>query len=130
MKLISILLSMVILASLSIYTFKTYYSPSSKNQQNNQSAISEAYDVQRMTDLQALKTSLISYYSANFSYPGSLEDLIPDYASSIPQDPETFDEYGYEKLDSGYRLYCELSNKDKMKNDRGSDPNYYELVGE
>ncbi|MFH1749621.1 MAG: hypothetical protein ABH837_01870 [bacterium] len=128
MKLISLLLGMVILASLAIYSFKTYYS--SPEGKDGRTAISQAYDVQRMTDLQALETSLANFYSTSFSYPDSLEDLVPDYVSSIPQDPETFDEYGYEQLGSGYRLYCILSDKDKMKNDEGNDPNYYELISE
>ncbi len=129
MKLISILLAVVILASATIYGTKTYFSSSSDGK-DGPSVISQAYDVQRITDLQALETSLANFYSTSYNYPDALEELEPDYASTVPSDPETFDDYGYEQTDSGYRLYCKLSDKEKMKNDEGNDPNYYELISE
>ncbi|MFC1656581.1 hypothetical protein ACFL14_01265 [Patescibacteria group bacterium] len=129
MKLISLLLGVVILAFLSIYAFRTYYT-SSPTGEKGETAISAAYDAQRMADLQGLETALVTYYSTNYNYPDTLEDLIPDFTNSIPKDPETLEDYGYEKTSSGYRLYCKLSSEEKMQNDEGSDPDYYELIDE
>ena len=77
--------------------------------------------------MQALQTAIITYYTTNQDYPRILDDLVPQYASSLPLDTKTDQEYGYKKNSSGFELYCVLGDENKMKNDGGNNPDYYEV---
>lgn len=125
MRLITILLSLTIVAMLGIWMVN--WRLSSNGNQNTESAIKQAYDSQRISDLRALETAVVSFWTGKQKYPQALSDLTPQYINTLPTDPETNETYGYEKDSNGFKLYCKLWDKSKMESDGGNDPNYYEV---
>ena len=70
-------------------------------------------DQKREQDLAALSEALQKYQAAKKSYPNSLQQLVPDYLSSLPTDPLSPKySYRYVKTPTGYRLTAFLETSD------------------
>lgn len=70
-------------------------------------------DTVRKTDLYSLQKILIMYHDDNQGYPGSLSDLEPKYAATVPTDPGTKKPYEYTLLGGGekFNLCADLELK-------------------
>jgi hypothetical protein len=69
-------------------------------------------DIQRETDVVKIRNGLNKYYTARFTYPPALSDLVPDFLQSIPRDPKTGAEYPYKlQGESNYSLCVNFESK-------------------
>ena len=57
-------------------------------------------DSRRKADLAQIQQALETYRSENGSYPTSLNDLTPNYITTLPTDPKTGNSYTYQLTDS------------------------------
>jgi hypothetical protein len=55
-------------------------------------------DKQRETDIVKIRTAIDAYRIAQGSYPGTLNDLLPEYLQAIPLDPKTGASYTYRSM--------------------------------
>lgn len=70
-------------------------------------------DQKRAADLGEISVALQKFYDEKRSYPNSLQQLIPDYLSSLPTDPLSPKyNYRYVKTPTGYRLTGYLETSD------------------
>jgi hypothetical protein len=69
-------------------------------------------DIQRETDVVKIRNGLNKYYTARFTYPQALNDLVPDFLQSIPRDPKTGAVYPYKlQGESNYSLCINFESK-------------------
>lgn len=68
----------------------------------------------RVSDVLALQGALVRFRLERGRFPGSLDDLGPEFAPAggMPRDPETGQPYSYDPVDGGtdYRIATVLSN--------------------
>src|SRR5258708_2594292 len=71
-----------------------------------------ARDGKRKIDLREIQPALELYYQRIGTFPatGSLGNLVPDYASSLPTDPVSGSSYEYHSSGIGYVLCTVLEN--------------------
>jgi len=67
---------------------------------------SNARDVERRDDLAKIQTALEFYYQQYHSYPGTLNKLVPEYLTNVPNDPQTGQAYSYTLNDSNDYELC------------------------
>jgi hypothetical protein len=64
-------------------------------------------DTNRQTDVTELQNALNAYYEENHQYPTALSQLVPDFLSTIPNDPRTGTNYPYHAIDNrGNYMLC------------------------
>ncbi len=70
------------------------------------------FDERRVQDLQLIQSELINYWANKEKLPNSLTDLRDDLRGfSMPKDPQTNDEYGYEvRGELNFALCATFSN--------------------
>ncbi|MFH1046793.1 MAG: hypothetical protein V1738_00680 [Patescibacteria group bacterium] len=61
-------------------------------------------DWQRYQDITALRLALNSYFSDTGRYPESLNELVPKYIESVPNDPVTGNRYHYARQEGTFSL--------------------------
>jgi hypothetical protein len=55
----------------------------------------ETRDAQRKADLMEIQLGATLYRDANGVFPASLEVMVPEYLSAVPNDPGTGEQYSY-----------------------------------
>ena len=58
-------------------------------------------DTKRQADITQLQNALNAYYEERQQYPSSLNQLVPDFLSTVPDDPSTGTSYQYHMNNSG-----------------------------
>jgi hypothetical protein len=80
------------------------------------------YDEQKLSDLQTINQSVISYYQTNSGLPGSLSDLTKSGNYYIPADPQSGKFYEYVLVGQSakaYQLCAEFNNASNGSNGNG-----------
>lgn len=95
---------------------------------------SKARDNSRISDMKTIQLALALYYDVNKFYPANLsilDDVGQKYLPSIPNDPQTHQDYIYNLVD-GNKKYCLgviLEDSSAIPNDNvascGSGANYW-----
>jgi len=67
---------------------------------------SSSRDTKRQADIIQMQNALSAYYQAKQQYPQSLSQLVPEFLSTLPQDPKSGTVYSYRAVesDSNYEL--------------------------
>ncbi|MSU76321.1 hypothetical protein EXS54_02545 [Patescibacteria group bacterium] len=84
-------------------------------------ATAKGRDAKRKSDVLALNAALAQYHTEKGSYPKTLQELVPDYLTELPKDPDSPKyTYRYQRVGNGYRLTCYIEEND-YPDDRNSD---------
>lgn len=71
----------------------------------------QRFDDQRIMDLQAMQSQIVSYWQNNEKLPARLEDLVDDISGfRVPKDPETQGDYRYEIKGERQFILCAKFN--------------------
>ena len=115
------LIVVIAIISVGIYTVSVLVNPAEVK--------ARARDQKRLSDIVTLETAINEFRIDNGRYP-ELGELIPDYLSSIPEDPinDVVYFYNYAFTDFGYELNARLEYyQEYAQNDGGTDPEIYEV---
>ena len=108
--LISLLVSALIIAVVTIYMLQGSFS-NSQSKQGYASDIDQAKQVQIQADFKSIQTALEQYKVNNGSYPQSLDDLTKSsMLSGSHQNPYTHESYDYQSDGKNYTLSTKLGN--------------------